>query len=171
MGVKLWNCATKGDKEVANILPSWRVIYETMTVQEKSHAKVKENTSCSPSTEDPGSLIQSEGDASPLVQPSNPPPVGKPKGGPLPSVRAFTAGYCPNDSKEEQEDPFDPGSIDPEREPDLYPPDPHDNWAHLKWEALKEGDLDIAEKIVASVLYQGKKTTEPTRGANVFFRN
>lgn len=140
------------------MLPSWRVIVETMTAQERSLAEVKGNTSGSPSAKDLGSLIQSEGDAPPPVQPSTPPLVGRPEGGPLRSVGAFAVGYCPDNSEGEQEDPFDPGPIDPERELDLYPPDPHDNWAHVKWEALKEGELDIVEKIVAP-------------GANVFFDN
>ena len=56
-----------------------------------------------------------------------------------------------------EEDLFDPGPIDPEKEPDLYPPDPHNVWAKIKKQALKEGDLEMAKTIVAPVLYsQGR---------------
>lgn len=60
------------------------------------------------------------------------------------------AKYPPGD------EPFDPGPVDPEEEPDLYPPDPQDVWANIRRQALKEGDLQIAKKIVAPVIYQGR---------------
>ncbi|XP_055554232.1 uncharacterized protein LOC129734622 [Falco cherrug] len=61
------------------------------------------------------------------------------------------AGYPP------EEDPFDPGPIDPEKGPDLYPPDPHDVWANIKKQALREGELEVTKTIVAPVLYtQGR---------------
>lgn len=53
-----------------------------------------------------------------------------------------------------EDDPFDPGPIDPEKEPDLFPPDPHDTWANIKRQALQEGELEIAKTIVAPVIYQ-----------------
>lgn len=37
-GVKLWDHATKGNKVVTEVLPSWRVIYETMEKQEQPQA-------------------------------------------------------------------------------------------------------------------------------------
>lgn len=76
------------------------------------------------------------------------------EGGPLHSVGGFAAGYCSENSEENQEeDHFDPKPIDPDKEPDLYPPNPHDNWVCLKQQALREGEFDIAERIVAPVVY------------------
>ncbi|KAI1233233.1 hypothetical protein IHE44_0004831, partial [Lamprotornis superbus] len=70
--------------------------------------------------------------------------------------KAFATGYCPEDSEEdEEEDPLDPEFIDPDKEPNLYPPDSHNHWIRLKQQALREGELDIAEKIVAPVIYSG----------------
>lgn len=78
------------------------------------------------------------------------------EGGPLRSVGGLAAGYCPDNSEEnEEEDRFDPGPIDPDKEPDLYPLNPHDNWVCLKQQALSEGEFDIAERIVAPVVYLG----------------
>lgn len=55
-----------------------------------------------------------------------------------------------------EEDPFDPGPVDPEKEPDLFPPDPHNDWGQLKRQALREGELEIAKTIVAPVIYPGR---------------
>ena len=92
------------------------------------------------------------------------PPLAAP---PRPAVRVkgfsqaigtFAAGYSPEDSEEEgEEDPFDPGTVDPDDEPNLSPPDPHENWVCLKQQALIQGDLDIAENIVAPVVYSGTR--------------
>jgi len=65
-------------------------------------------------------------------------------------LRVCAAGYPPRG------DPFDPGPVDPEKEPDLYPPNPRDVWANIKRQALKEGELEIAKTIVAPVIYQGR---------------
>lgn len=51
------------------------------------------------------------------------------------------------------DDPFDPGLIDSEEQPDLFPPDPHDVWALIRREARKVGDTDTLREfpvIVAS---------------------
>ncbi|XP_064914236.1 endogenous retrovirus group K member 8 Gag polyprotein-like isoform X3 [Columba livia] len=69
---------------------------------------------------------------------------------PSPPPLACAAGYPPED------DPFDPGPVDPEKEPDLFPPDPHNVWGEIKRQALKEGELEIARTIVAPVIYQGR---------------
>jgi len=53
-------------------------------------------------------------------------------------------------------DPFDPGPVDPEKEPYLYPPNLRDVWANIKRQALKEGKLEITKTIVAPVIYQGQ---------------
>ncbi|RMC10500.1 hypothetical protein DUI87_13305 [Hirundo rustica rustica] len=47
---------------------------------------------------------------------------------------AFAAGYCSDDNEDNEGDPFDSGPVNPEKEPDLYPPDPNPNhtWLHLK---------------------------------------
>ncbi|RMC20212.1 hypothetical protein DUI87_01058 [Hirundo rustica rustica] len=73
----------------------------------------------------------------------------------LKSVGALAAGYCPDDSEDDEGDPFHLGPVNPEKEPDLYPPnpDPNDTWVRLKQQALREGDLDIAKRIVALVIY------------------
>ncbi|OPJ67235.1 hypothetical protein AV530_013943 [Patagioenas fasciata monilis] len=72
-----------------------------------------------------------------------------------PPLEVFAAGYPP------EEDPFDPGPVDPEKEPDLYPPDLHNVWANIRQQALKEGDLDIAKTIVDPVIYQGQRGQQP----------
>lgn len=45
-------------------------------------------------------------------------------------------------SPEDPNDPFDPGPIGSEEEPDLFSPDPHDMWALIQREARKAGDTD-----------------------------
>ncbi|OPJ89819.1 hypothetical protein AV530_014007 [Patagioenas fasciata monilis] len=47
--------------------------------------------------------------------------------------------------------------MDPEKEPDLYPPDPHDVWANIRRQALKEGELEIARTIVAPMIYWSRR--------------
>jgi len=46
--------------------------------------------------------------------------------------------------------------VDPEKEPDLYTPDPCDVWANIRHQALKKGELEIAKTIVAPVIYHGR---------------
>lgn len=46
-GIKLWDAVTKGSKAAAEMMPYWRVIFETLKAHETSQAA--ENT-CSPST-------------------------------------------------------------------------------------------------------------------------
>ncbi|XP_042649463.1 uncharacterized protein LOC122153500 [Tyto alba] len=62
-------------------------------------------------------------------------PVDKKTSEPL---EVGAAKYPPED------DPFDPGPVDPEEEPDLYPPDPQDVWANIKRQAL-ERQIDNVE--------------------------
>lgn len=52
---------------------------------------------------------------------------------------------------------FDSGPVNLEKEQDLYPPDPNpsDTWVHMKQQAIREGELDIAKRIVALVIYLG----------------
>ncbi|TRZ06976.1 hypothetical protein HGM15179_020128 [Zosterops borbonicus] len=73
------------------------------------------------------------------------------------SVGALAAGYCPDDSEDNEGDPSDPGPVDPEKETDLYLPDPNpnDTCDCLKKQALRKRDLDISERIVAPVIYLG----------------
>lgn len=86
--------------------------------------------------------------------PTAPVLTSKGEGGPSQSLGAFSAGYCPEDSKEGgEEDPSDPASADLDKEPNLFPPNPQDNWVPLKQQALREGDLDIAARIVTPVIY------------------
>ena len=164
VGVKLWTAVTKGDKAAANMIPSWRVIFETLKAQEKSQAQNKGDT-LTPSAADAQSSSQSKekGETVPSLsaQPMAPPLAAPSR----PTVRvrgfsqaigAFAAGYGPEDSEEEGEkDPFYPGTVDPDDEPNLFPPDPHENWVRLKQQALIQVDLDIAENIVALVVYSG----------------
>ncbi|KAM9590718.1 endogenous retrovirus group K member 5 Gag polyprotein-like [Morphnus guianensis] len=128
VGVKLWDAATTGNAEAQRMLPWWRGIFETLKAQEKSHKDKAERE------EDSSAIppLSSEGQKS------------------IAPLEACAAGYPPED------DPFDPGPVDPEEEPQLYPPDPHDVWANIRRQALKEGDLQIAKKIVAPVIYQGR---------------
>lgn len=77
-------------------------------------------------------------------------------------MAAFAAGCCPgNGEGEDKEEPFDPGPIDSHDEPDLFPPDPHNKWVHLKREALLAGDLEMADKIMAPVICHGSKQHNP----------
>lgn len=87
----------------------------------------------------------------PLSTTHGSPLTSKREKGPSQCIGAFAAGYCPEDSEEED----DPGTIDPDKETNLFPPYPHDTWVCLKQLVLREGELDIAEKIVAPVIYLG----------------
>lgn len=124
VGVKLWDAATTGNVEAQRMLPWWRSIFEVLKAQESSHKNDSDKNNASPSQ-------------SPSLPETGQPPL---------TVGA--AGCSPPD------DPYDPGPIDPEKEPDLFPPDPHDVWANIRRQAIKEGDLDIAKTIVAPVIYQ-----------------
>ena len=73
------------------------------------------------------------------------------------AIGAFVAGYGPEDSEEGEDTPFDRKTVDPDDEPNLFPPDPHENWDHLKQQALIQGDLDTAENIVTPVVYSGTR--------------
>lgn len=76
-------------------------------------------------------------------------------------MTAFAAARCPGNGGEEDEDPFDSSPIDSDDEPDLFPPDPHENWVDLKRVALLAGELEMAGKIIAPVLYHGSKQCNP----------
>uniref|UniRef100_A0A8C3VBQ2 CCHC-type domain-containing protein n=1 Tax=Catharus ustulatus TaxID=91951 RepID=A0A8C3VBQ2_CATUS len=158
VGMKLWDAVTKGDKAVVVMLPSWRAVSEALKAQEKSHAEGKGDAPCPPSTAEAQSSSQSEetGETVPSLSalPTASLLTSKGKRGPSQSLGAFSAGYCPEDSKEGgEEDPSDPASADFDKEPNLFPPDTQDNWVRLKQQALREGDLDIAERIVTPVIY------------------
>ncbi|KAM6306913.1 LOW QUALITY PROTEIN: stabilin-2-like [Podargus strigoides] len=59
----------------------------------------------------------------------------------------------------DKDNPLDPGPIDPDREPDLYPPYPHDTWKTIKKEAEKQGDVDLLKDLSAAypVLYEANR--------------
>ncbi|RMC04235.1 hypothetical protein DUI87_19054 [Hirundo rustica rustica] len=120
--VKLWDCATKGNKTVAEMLPSWRVIFEVLKAQENIYDKDKGDASCLPFAVEPQSSLRSGMTASLSTQPTAPPLRSERERGPLRSLGAFAAGYCPNDSDSDGEYPFNSGPVDPEKEPDLCPP-------------------------------------------------
>lgn len=65
-----------------------------------------------------------------LVQPSTPPPslqVKETCQTPQ-SVTAFTTGHCPGKGGgEDENNSFDPSLINSDDEPNLFPPDPHEN--------------------------------------------
>ncbi|XP_017595458.1 PREDICTED: endogenous retrovirus group K member 113 Gag polyprotein-like [Corvus brachyrhynchos] len=150
VGVELWNAVAEGDKAAAEMIPSWKVIFETLKAREKSLGKDKEDAPCPPSAEaEPQNSLQSEKTVHLSLKAPAPLATKREKSSSR-SIKTFTTGYAPADSsKDEGEDPFDPRPIDPEKEPDLFPPDPHDTWVRLKQQALKEGDFDFADKIVA----------------------
>lgn len=168
VGVELWNAVANGDKNAAQMISSWKIIFEALKAHEKSLAKDNGDALCSPSAEaEPQNSLQSEETLPPSPKASASLATKTAAGafidpeekGSSQPVKAFSAGYGPADSSEDEgEDPFDPGSIDPEKEPYLFPPDPHETWVRLKQQALKEGDLDFADKMVAPVLY-----TEPRK--------
>ncbi|KAF4803481.1 hypothetical protein TURU_015418 [Turdus rufiventris] len=163
MGVKLWSAVTKGNKAAANVIPSWMVIFETLKAQEKSQAQNKGDAPTPSATDAQGSSQSEEtGETAPSLsaQPRHPLSQAPPR----PTIRvkgfsqaigAFSTGYSPEDSEEGEEDPFDHATVDPDHETNLFPPDPHENWVHLKQEALIQGDLDIAENIVTPAIYSG----------------
>lgn len=100
----------------------------------------------------------------PFLKPSTPPllPEVKERYWVLRSVAAFAAGCCPgNGEGEDKEEPFDPGPIDSDDEPDLFPPDPHNKWVRLKREALFARDLEMADKIMAPVVCHSSKQHNP----------
>ncbi|TRZ08201.1 hypothetical protein HGM15179_018906 [Zosterops borbonicus] len=131
---------------------------------EETAAKVKQTAtspSCAVESESNKSLTEETVSPSPTLQQTlsiapAPAIAETGEGGPPCSVRVFAANYDSKESDQDglKEDPFDPGPIDPDKEPDLYSPNPHDNWVRLKRQALKEGDFEIAERIVASVIYK-----------------
>ncbi|KQK80769.1 hypothetical protein AAES_89958 [Amazona aestiva] len=49
----------------------------------------------------------------------------------------------PDNFDADLDSPFDPVPVDLEKEPDLYPPDPHDKWATIKGEVRWVGDADV----------------------------
>ncbi|KQK78654.1 hypothetical protein AAES_112975 [Amazona aestiva] len=49
----------------------------------------------------------------------------------------------PDNSDVDLGSPFDPRTVDLEKGPDLYPPDPHDKWAAVKGEVRWVGDADL----------------------------
>ncbi|KAM4643130.1 uncharacterized protein AAGF69_015339 [Amazona ochrocephala] len=123
IGVSLLDCATKNDKVATNLLSLWRIIFETLKVYVGSQAN--------------------EAEAAPLA-PFKPPFL------PYSTVRsrkqsavAAPAVLLPDNSDDDLDGPFDPRPIDPEKGPDLYPPDPHDKWAAVRGEARRAGDADV----------------------------
>ncbi|RMC10503.1 hypothetical protein DUI87_13308 [Hirundo rustica rustica] len=80
------------------------------------------------------------------------------------SIGAFAAGYCPDDNEDNEGDPFDSGPVNPEKEPDLYPPDPNPNhtWVHLK-HSLERG----CSLVGVSILPQGSSETMRGQGLNL----
>lgn len=124
VGVKLWDAATTGNAEAQRMLPLWRTIYEVLKMHEGTHR------------DDSADQVSSPPTSSSSLEMNRPP------------LTVGVAGCPPPDN------PFDPGPIDPEKEPDLFPPDPHDVWANIRRQAIKEGDLEIAKTIVAPVIYQ-----------------
>ncbi|KAL2308950.1 hypothetical protein Nmel_005125 [Mimus melanotis] len=131
VGVKLWNVAAKGEKVAADMLPSWRVVFEVLKGQEKSHAKDKGDGPCHPSMAEAQSSSQSGQET--LFHPS------------------LTA------RKKERRIPLILGQLILITSQIYFPPDPKDNWVRLKQQALREDDLDIAERIVAPVIYLGMR--------------
>ncbi|KQL59848.1 hypothetical protein AAES_16855 [Amazona aestiva] len=49
----------------------------------------------------------------------------------------------PDNSDADLDSPFDQVPVGLEKEPDLYPPDPHDKWAAVNGEARWVGDADV----------------------------
>lgn len=134
----------KGNKAAAERLPSWRMIYKNMEKQQQSQAVGKDQVWPA----DPPKAIN------PFLQPSTPPPPLEVKEGYW--ALWFAAGHCPRNEEEgeDEEDTFDLGPTDSDDQPDLFPPDPQENWVCLKRETLLVGDLEMADKIVAPVIYQ-----------------
>lgn len=63
-----------------------------------------------------------------------------------------------DDDGNDDEDPFSPGPVDLEKEPDLYPPDPHRVWVNIRRQSVKEGDLDLLKVLtVCLVTYEAHR--------------
>lgn len=105
--------------------------------------------------------------SAPLESAGHPPANPKPL--PLTSLFLLRNEEGPEPNSEEGSDPFDPGPIDPEKEPDLFPPSPDvnapvtvettaRNWEVCRKEAIKQGDQQVA--LACLVIYQPNRPPE-----------
>lgn len=59
--MELWNAVANGDKNAAQMISSWKIIFEALKAHEKSLAKDNGDALCSPSAEvEPQNSLQSE---------------------------------------------------------------------------------------------------------------
>lgn len=93
VGVRLWDCATRNDKIVAGLLPSWRIIFETLKVHVGSRAEEGEEKPTPPS-------------APPLPTPPPTDCVVRPR---VNSRKGVSAILSPNTPDDDPDDPFDLG--------------------------------------------------------------
>lgn len=74
-------------------------------------------------------------------------------------IQAPEIQFIASDGDSEFEDePFNPGPVDTENEPDYFSPNLHNNWCWLWQQALEAGHLAIVQVIVALFIYQRAKT-------------
>ncbi|KAM9510162.1 uncharacterized protein ACIB01_019678 isoform 1-T2 [Guaruba guarouba] len=166
--VKLWDAATKGDDTVKNLLSIWRTILEML----KSKNEIAEPSAPPKLRWSPLQLQRlREGmktilltRALLILRKSLLSDHLKPEGGNV--LIALDNAETPEHSNEEPvhvhqtavaapeilkpdnfdadlDRPFDPKPVDPEKEPDLPHPDPHDKWAAVKGEVRWVGDADV----------------------------
>lgn len=145
----------EGDKAAAEMLLSWKVIFETLKVQEISHAKNKGDASRLPSAEPLGSL-QPEETASLSAQPSNPsaPPLATKKGeGPLMIRKGFLLLATTQMTARRREILLTLDLLILKRSQTYTHLIQMTTGFHLKQQVLREGELDIAARIAAPVIY------------------
>ncbi|XP_017682490.1 PREDICTED: endogenous retrovirus group K member 9 Gag polyprotein-like [Lepidothrix coronata] len=156
IGVRLSDSATKGDKQAASLLGTWRAVFQTL----KSHTAKKSLPSESVITDD-----SSQPPESAAEEELAPPPIP-----PVPSAREGECqnreGECQNREGECQnsggssaplsqnnskvpttrgpnENSRDFNPFDSKKELSLYLPDPHDRWAQVRQEAAAAGDIEM----------------------------
>lgn len=166
--MKLWDRVNKGDKIVADLLPAWQAILETLKAPEGAGGKLSVTVSsgcslavppaapCPTTTAPSATLTPCQSTMEKTLLPSMTPLPAKAQTSDIPvwaPVIQFTAS---DGGLEFEDDPFDPRPLDPEKEPNLYPPNPHNNWRWLCQEALGAGHLEIAQAIVTPVIYHGQ---------------
>ncbi|XP_032539992.1 endogenous retrovirus group K member 8 Gag polyprotein-like [Chiroxiphia lanceolata] len=142
IGVRLSDSATKGDKQAASLLGTWRAVFQTLNSHTAKKSLPSESVITDDSSHPPESAAEEE-----LAPP------------PIPRVHA--AGECQNSggssaplslnnskvptAQGPNENSRDFNPFDSKKELSLCLPDPRDRWAQVRQEAAAAGDIEILQ--------------------------
>lgn len=126
VGVKVFDLATMGYEPAVRMLPTWRIIFETLKKQEQPQAVSSAGTA-GPHPALTLSVCLKLVSLKLKSSRSHQPHLSPDKGGEgILSMVVLAACIAHHGSVSEKEgDPFNLGPIDPDAEPGLFPPDPH----------------------------------------------